>query len=139
MEFWYSYIHARKTGKISVWGVVPEESGSAGQEVFGALTGAAPTDVQASALEALRAWDTMAQGAYPPYTVRAWRSDWRSFVQLCFVKNERPLPASPRTVRAYVQYCMEAMKKPATIRRYLATIARAHFISFRASRTGSLA
>jgi integrase len=84
------------------------------------------TEEQARALDALRAWDEMAQGAYPPNTVRAWRADWCAFVQFCNVKNESPLPASPHTVRAYVQHCMEVMRKPATIRRYLATVARAH-------------
>src|SRR6202041_1325691 len=39
---------------------------------------------------------------------------------------ESPLPASPYTVRAYVQHCMDEARKPATIRRHLATIARAH-------------
>jgi hypothetical protein len=68
----------------------------------------------------------MAQGAYPPNTVRAWRADWRSFTFFCSANGESPLPASPNTVRSYVQYCMAEVKKPATIRRHLATIARAH-------------
>lgn len=85
-----------------------------------------PTDEQVRAAGALRTWDAMAQGAYPPNTVRAWRADWRAFTQFCLTKNESPLPASPHTVRAYAQHCMKKMKKPATIRRYLATIARAH-------------
>jgi integrase len=36
------------------------------------------------------------------------------------------LPASPSTVAAFVEACGEAGKKPATVRRYLATIACAH-------------
>lgn len=68
----------------------------------------------------------MAQGAYPANTVRAWRADWRAFIQFCSATGEGPLPASPHTVRAYVQHCMAEVKKPATIRRYLATISRAH-------------
>jgi integrase len=104
---------------------VPDLGGPARREVIG-TAGSDPTEEQARALEALRAWDAMAQGAYPPNTVRAWRADWKAFIQFCLAKNESPLPASPHTVRAYVQHCMEAQKKPATIRRYLATIARAH-------------
>jgi len=104
---------------------VREKGGSEVRDVIGAPQ-VAHMEEQARAREALRAWDAMAQGAYPSNTVRAWRADWRSFVQFCVVKNESPLPASPHTVRAYVQHCMEAPKKPATIRRYLATIARAH-------------
>lgn len=113
-------------GKSAFGAFLPAEGGSPARDVIGTPAGAVPTDEQARALEALRAWDAMAHGAYPPNTVRAWRSDWRSFVQFCFVKNESALPASPHTVRAFVQHCMEEAKKPATIRRYLATIARAH-------------
>jgi site-specific recombinase XerD len=117
---------AETPGKSAFGTFVPDEGVSPGWDVIGAPAGAAPTDERARALETLRAWDAMAQGAYPPNTVRAWRSDWRSFVQFCFGRNESVLPASPHTVRAYVQHCMDAAKKPATIRRYLATIARAH-------------
>jgi site-specific recombinase XerD len=113
------------TGKSALGAFVPEEGGSAGRDVIGALQ-EQPSDKQARAIQALHAWDAMAQGAYPPNTVRAWRADWKAFIQFCFANNESPLPASPHTVRAYVQHCMEQVKKPATIRRYVATIARAH-------------
>jgi hypothetical protein len=36
------------------------------------------------------------------------------------------MPASPDTVAAFVVFCKEAGKKPATISRYLSTIARFH-------------
>jgi hypothetical protein len=68
----------------------------------------------------------MAQGAHPPNTVRAWRADWKTFTEFCFATGESPLPASPHTVRAYVQHCMTEAKKPATIHWYLATISRAY-------------
>ena len=35
-------------------------------------------------------------------------------------------PAAPLTLRQFVEHCLAAGKRPATIRRYLATIARAH-------------
>src|SRR5580658_9896199 len=117
---------AENLGK-SVFGVfAPDEGGSGGLIPVWNLSPDL-TDEEVRAAAALRAWDAMAQGAYPPNTVRAWRADWRSFIQFCLARNESPLPASPHTVRAYVQHCVGAMKKPATIRRYLATIARAHF------------
>ena len=68
----------------------------------------------------------MAQSAYPPNTVRAWRADWSAFRHFCMTLGVNPLPSLPHTVREYVQHCMKLGKKPATIRRYLATIARAH-------------
>src|SRR5580704_9327270 len=111
-------------GKSAFGVFVPDEGGAGGLIPVGTQS-AGLTDEQVRAAEALRAWDTMARGAYPPNTVRAWRADWRSFIQFCADNNENPLPASPPTVRAYAQRCMEAGKKPATIRRYLATIARA--------------
>jgi integrase len=112
-------------GKSAFGAFVPDENGSAGRDVIG-TSGTQPSDEKVRAIEALRAWDAMAQGAYPPNTVRAWRADWRAFLQFCQATNKSPLPASPHTVRAYAQHCMDAVKKPATIRRYLATIARAH-------------
>jgi hypothetical protein len=103
----------------------PVGAGSPGQDLIGTAQ-VAPTDEQVHVATVLRAWDAMAQGAYPPNTVRAWRADWKAFIQFCAATDASPLPASPHTVRAYVQHCMAALKKPATIRRYLATIARAH-------------
>jgi site-specific recombinase XerD len=96
----------------------------AGRAIIG--TAGSGTDEDRTAAAALRAWDAMAQGAYPPNTVRAWRADWRAFIQFCSANGMCPLPAAAHTVRAYVQHCVAAMKKTATIRRYLATIARAH-------------
>ncbi len=116
---------AETPGKSAFGEFELERAVPARRDVIG-TSGTQPSDEQGRAIEALRAWDAMAEGAYPPNTVRAWRSDWRSFVQFCLVKNESPLPASPHAVRAYVQHCMEVPKRPATIRRYLATIARAH-------------
>jgi hypothetical protein len=36
------------------------------------------------------------------------------------------LPADPKTIRAFIEDQVKAGKKPATIERYVATIARAH-------------
>jgi integrase len=116
---------AESPRKSTFGAFVPDQGGLGGRDVIG-TSGTHPSDEQTLAIEALRAWDDMAQGAYPPNTVRAWRADWRAFIDFCLPKDASPLPASPHTVRAYVLHCMDAMKRPATIRRYLATIARAH-------------
>jgi integrase len=52
--------------------------------------------------------------------------DWAAFIAFCKARRLLPLPASPATVAAFIEACGEAGKKPATVRRYLATIACAH-------------
>ncbi len=116
---------AETPGKSALGAFELERAAPAGQNVIGTAQMAA-TDEQVQAASDLRAWDAMAQGAYPPNTVRAWRADWRAFIQFCAATGVSPLPASPHTVRAYVLHCTELKRRPATIRRYLATIARAH-------------
>ena len=76
--------------------------------------------------EQVRAWWRKARRVYPEATLRAWRFDWSAFLAFCKPRNLLPLPASPSTVAAYIEACGEAGKKPATVRRYLATIACAH-------------
>jgi integrase len=76
--------------------------------------------------EKVRAWWRKARRVYPEATLRAWRFDWVSFVAFCKPRGLLPLPASASTVAAYIEACGEAGKKPATVRRYLATIACAH-------------
>jgi integrase len=76
--------------------------------------------------EKVRAWWRKARRVYPEATLRAWRFDWAAFLAFCKPRGLLPLPASPVTVTAYIEACGEAGKKPATVRRYLATIACAH-------------
>jgi integrase len=76
--------------------------------------------------EKVRAWWRKARRVYPEATLRAWRFDWVSFIAFCKPRGLLPLPASPATVAAYIEECGDAGKKPATVRRYLATIACAH-------------
>jgi site-specific recombinase XerD len=68
----------------------------------------------------------MAQGAFAANTVRAWRADWELFGAFCHSLQLAVLPASAKTVRDFVFECMGLRKKPATVRRYVATIGRAH-------------
>jgi integrase len=74
----------------------------------------------------LRHWEQAAARAYPPNTLRAWKADWHLYKEWCSFCGLSPLPAQPETIAAYVRECAERAKKPATVKRYLATIARAH-------------
>jgi integrase/recombinase XerD len=76
--------------------------------------------------ERVGAWWKKARRVYPEATLRAWRFDWVSFVAFCKPRGLLPLPALPSTVAAFIESCSAAAKKPATVRRYLATIACAH-------------
>jgi site-specific recombinase XerD len=69
---------------------------------------------------------TMAAGAYSKNTVRAQTADGAIFQAFCEARGLAFFPAEPKTIRAFVEYCVEQQTKPATIRRYVATISRAH-------------
>ncbi len=71
-------------------------------------------------------WTAMARGAFAGNTIRAWKADWEIFGEFCRTFRVVPLPAVPETVRDFVFECLAKEKKPATIRRYVSTIGRAH-------------
>jgi integrase len=85
--------------------------------------------LETAAAERVKAWWERAQRVYPPNTQKAWRCDWASFISFCGPRGWCPLPATSDTVAAFVVYCRDAGKKPATVRRYLSTIAVAHRVS----------
>ncbi len=68
----------------------------------------------------------MARGAFSPNTLRAWRADWEIFSEFCHQSRSSALPAVGETVRTFVFDCLSRRKKPATVRRYVTTIGRAH-------------
>jgi integrase len=76
--------------------------------------------------ERLADWSSMAEGAFAPNTLRAWRADWEIFGEFCRAFRIEALPAEPKVVRDFVFDCVARSKKPATIRRYVSTIGRAH-------------
>jgi len=78
------------------------------------------------AAERLRTWWQRAQRVYPTSTLKAWRCDGMIFTAFCASGQMSPLPATPETVAGFVLHCKEMGKKPATVRRYLSTIARLH-------------
>src|SRR3984957_9878276 len=86
----------------------------------------APQPVLASPLAALLEWQAMAEGAYSPNTLRAQKADGAIFQAFCESRGEGYLPADPMTIRAFIDDRVKAGKKPATIKRYVATIARVH-------------
>jgi len=95
----------------------------------GGKLAAAPTAAVAhlpTPADNVRGWWRKARRVYPEATLRAWRFDWAAFIAFCKACRLLPLPASPATVAAFIETCGEAGKKPATVRRYLATIACAH-------------
>jgi site-specific recombinase XerD len=79
-----------------------------------------------SALASLARWDAMADGAYSANTRRAMRADGAVFQAYCERRGVGHFPAASETIRFFIQSCMAQQKKPATIRRYVATIARVH-------------
>src|SRR5271170_6069681 len=77
-------------------------------------------------LERLREWQGMAEGAYSANTLRAQKADGAIFQVYCEGRGDSFLPADPTTIRAFIEHEVKAGKKPATVRRYVATIGRAH-------------
>src|ERR1700688_42587 len=92
-------------------------------ESFAVTSPAQPTE---KPLERLREWQGMAEGAYAANTLRAQKADGTIFQAFCEGRGELFLPADPKTIRTFIEHEMKAGKKPATVRRYIATIGRAH-------------
>src|SRR3984957_1852311 len=86
----------------------------------------APNPVLEGPLAALLEWQALAEGAYSANTLRAQKADGAIFQAFCEARGEPFLPADPTTIRAFVEHEVKAGKKPATVRRYVATIGRAH-------------
>src|SRR5271155_4659251 len=85
-----------------------------------------PQPVLEGPLAALLEWQAMAEGAYSANTLRAQKADGAIFQAFCESRGEPYLPADPKKIRAFIEDCVKAGKKPATIRRYAATISRVH-------------
>src|ERR1039457_6050386 len=85
-----------------------------------------PAQLAAKPLDRLREWQGMAEGAYSANTLRAQKADGAIFQVFCEGRGESLLPADPTTIRAFIEHEVKSGKKPATVRRYIATIGRAH-------------
>jgi hypothetical protein len=77
-------------------------------------------------MDPLAAWERMAEAAYSKSTRRAMKADGVVFQASCERTGEAFLLATPATILAFVFDCLEQRKRRATIRRYVATIARVH-------------
>ena len=86
----------------------------------------ATVNIQVGIVAPLREWSSMAKGAFAANTIRAWKADWGIFTEFCRTFRVVPLPAAAQTVRDFVFECVAKEKKPATIRRCVSTIGRAH-------------
>ncbi len=67
-----------------------------------------------------------AQGAFAPNTVRALRADIAVFTAWCHTAGVPALPAASQTVADFIGAMRAANKRPATIRRYVSSIAHLH-------------
>src|ERR1035441_9067463 len=85
-----------------------------------------PAQPATTPLQRLREWQGMAEGAYSANTLRAQKADGAIFQAFCEGRGEPFLPANPTTIRVFIEHEVKAGKKPATVRRYIATIGRAH-------------
>jgi integrase len=77
-------------------------------------------------LAALLEWQAMAEGAYSDNTLRAQKADGAIFQTFCQRRGDAYLPADPKTIRFFIEHAVKLGKKPATVKRYVATIARVH-------------
>lgn len=66
-----------------------------------------------------------AEGAYTSATARARRSDTAIFADFCSDRGESSIPAAPSTVAEFVRYAAQD-RAPATVARYLSSIAHHH-------------
>ena len=73
----------------------------------------------------LVAYARAADGAYAENTTRAIRSDLRVFKRWCEQNGREHFPATPKAVAAFAS-AMAETRKPATLTRYLASIAHIH-------------
>jgi len=91
-------------------------------EIIGPIQQDKGTDLVPSSLDQAREF---ARNSKAANTLRGYQSDWRDFCQWCERNNQRPLPASPETVAAYIAECAGRLKV-GSIQRRLNAIAEAH-------------
>lgn len=85
----------------------------------------AASALPAPVIEALAEHAVAARGALADNTVRALRADSALFTAWCADNGHRPIPAAASTVAAFVD-AVGTDRAPATVRRYVATIAHLH-------------
>lgn len=86
---------------------------------------AIPPATKAAIVDRLHAFGRSAAGAYAPNSERALRADLRVWRQWCAAAGAAPLPADAAAVAVFVDE-MACSRAPATVRRYLASLALVH-------------
>lgn len=76
-------------------------------------------------LAALLATEAYLKLSFAPATQRAYSADWKDFLAFCGEMGFVAMPATPKTVGAYLVR-LSQIKSPATVRRRLAAIRLAH-------------
>ena len=89
------------------------------------LSEATGTDREPALAEQLGHLVPAARDAFSGNTERAVKSDLAIYAGWCAERGERALPAKPETVAGFVD-AMAEVRAPATVRRYVASIAVAH-------------
>lgn len=90
------------------------------------MTTTLPAPAAAGTLATLPSWEELTAGCKSEETMRAYRRDWRHFLQWCQNVFRSPLPADPHTVAAYLRAESDAGVAVASVRRRAATIAFVH-------------
>lgn len=76
-------------------------------------------------LAALLATEAYLKLSFAPATRRAYSTDWKDFTAFCAAMGFVAMPATPKTVGAYLVH-LSRTRSPATVRRRLAAIRLAH-------------
>jgi len=90
-----------------------------------ALTEKVSQIIDLSQVEKAQQYNEAAKGAFSENTERARKADWKIFETWCDEKEAISLPASTDTLVTFIDAQSE-IKKVATVKRYLTTIATAH-------------
>jgi site-specific recombinase XerD len=85
-----------------------------------------PTASPAAIEAELASAERYADSALAPATRKAYDADWRVFASWCVERAQRPLPATPATVAAFLAAEADREFRPVTITRRAAAIAAAH-------------
>ena len=90
--------------------------------------GGATTDREPALAEQIGHFVQAARNAFSGNTERAVKSDLGIFLKWCTARGEEALPAKPETIAAFVD-AMAEVRAPATVRRYVASVAVAHRVA----------
>jgi site-specific recombinase XerD len=84
-----------------------------------------PAEIEADALASIAQHAAAARGAYAKNTERALRADVAIFTAWCSEAGHAALPASAETIAGFID-AMAGIKAPATVRRYVSSVATFH-------------